>query len=301
MYGPWYTLNEASKILGILRSDLIHIIESKNLTPVTFTSERPLLLLSRGEDGHWVGQASCRYRGHLQMHPNEIQQLTDGKPVSVKSTMAILETKGVSKWNPNYPFKKSMPIPPLAAWHPTDIHPDTVKSLYAIPFPRESIPVNSALHRMTNSIQKMLAEDNPAKKYDFEPSFKEEDTRLLFDQNNLFHPEDIRIPKSEIELYLSGSADKTTKKSNDASDEKENQLHTLLSRIVNKNPQIKSKEAWSILEHDYDADEPEFDTDGIIRSITPTEIEWVSRHGNTNYLKFSSFAPTLSKIRRKHT
>ena len=300
MYGPWYPLEEACEILGIRRSELSYLIAKGELQPVAFTTERPFLLTSRDTEGRWIGRASCRYRGHLRMHPKVIQPLIDGEPIKVKSGMAVLEPEAIGNWSSSYPFKRQDPIPPLSGWQPAVKDPELIRTLIALPFPKEGVSTHSALSRATKHIEKALEAQKTGDRYEMRELFPVEDNQLFFEQNNEFSPKDVRIPASEIESYLDRSNVPEAEAPPRDTNQKENQLHTLLFRIIQHNPDIKAKQAWALLEEDYEADTPKFDIDGIVQAISPTELEWLSRHGNTSYQKFSSFAPTLSKVRRKY-
>ena len=81
-------------------------------------------------------------------------------------------------------------------------------------------------------------------------------------------------------------------------DERENQLHTLIERIVRANPNITAREAWRLIQHDAEADQPFYDHEGILSVVDDDCIEWSSHHGNEDSLNRKSFTTRLSKIKK---
>ena len=88
---------------------------------------------------------------------------------------------------------------------------------------------------------------------------------------------------------------------NQKSNKRENELHTLIERIVMENPRITAKETWRMIEVDWDRDEPIFDLDGILMVVDSTSLRWKSRYGKTQTFKFTSLDSALSRIKKKIT
>lgn len=80
--------------------------------------------------------------------------------------------------------------------------------------------------------------------------------------------------------------------------QRESQLHNLVNRILDTEPQIAAKRAWALIEQDVDNDEPIFDSENILQQVDAHCIEWRSRHGAEQSLTWGSFQGLLSKLKK---
>lgn len=121
--------------------------------------------------------------------------------------------------------------------------------------------------------------------------------------NSKFCPLDIRIPSSELEKFKKSSAKisliNEVQSNPGTSKTRENQLHTLVDRILLDFPKIGTKQLWNLIELDFNKDEPIYDTENIIQKIDSACIEWKSRHNSEQVSKWSSFQSLVSKRRNK--
>lgn len=78
---------------------------------------------------------------------------------------------------------------------------------------------------------------------------------------------------------------------------RENQLHTLIWRVYCALGEGSSwKAVWNEIQHNHD----EYDNEGIIQEVTDTAIHWKSRRGKEQSLEYTSFAATLTAIKKKN-
>lgn len=151
-----------------------------------------------------------------------------------------------------------------------------------------------------------------AKTREFEPLIKAiKDPNLMeldFNSNSIFHQSDLRIPASEIERYKAQKAEQErlakisvamTPKQADEPGKRVSQINVLVDRILDHNPTIGAKEAWRLIQEDFERDDKLFDHDQIIQAIDLDCIEWRSRYGNESSLKWASFAPLLTKLKNR--
>lgn len=328
---PCYTLTETMDILGLRQSELHHAIRSNTLKAVLYTKTRNMLLFRRIEKDQWIGIATCTYRGHVFCHPSYITSLLDSpKILFEKGSFRLLDENGISNWSIAYPFIRPLPHSPIVDWQPIDqnaaigrsrsiaekeenwpigqVRPigQTNTPLYvcaATPLPSEYEPTIKMLNKWM--------EDYQATKK-FEPLLgkaKNADiVELDFTSNSTFSFGDLRIPASEIEQYKAfiAESEKTQKLNaavtsviNKTNNQRENQLHTLVNRILNQYPEIGAKDAWRIIEEDNDRDEKLFDTDLIIQAMDVDCIEWRSKYGKDQSITWTSFQPMLTKLKKR--
>lgn len=305
MKGPWYTLEEATQKLGLSRSELIYLIAEKEVLPTVHTKARSFLLFRHNNNG-WTGRASCQYRGHLVLHHNNIMKLMDNEELYLNTgSCLLLEQNGILSWSSSYPFAKPLPHDPLTEWIPTDQDNIKLPQLLATPLPKEAETGLSAINRGLKAYKKAEGLNDLTQTshlfMDSKPLLS-----LLFKENSLFIPDNLRIPASEINRYQQIKSALTTRGPKDQKriepvKERENQLHTLIERIVIDQPKVSAKKAWRLIENDCELDEPLFDHDGILMRVDDKCIEWRSRHGREQSLKYRSFCTQLGKIKKQIT
>ena len=318
MEGPWYTIKESLQKLEIVHSDFLHLVSTGKIRPVAHTKTRKFLMFHR-TDGNWIGHAICEYRGHISLHKDCINDLLDGEKITLgKGNGVLLEEHGIINWNTTYPFKKPLPHPPLTQWVGIEKHSRSISHLAATPIPNERISFVTGLTKAIDSITSHIEEtkkvtDTIRVADDLEKVIwptsslnlnDESDQQLFFSNNSTFEPDCLRIPHSEIEHYrktlLPTPHQNLTKFTFDgSSDGRENQLHTLIARIIDVHPNITAKAAWRILEAESSSDNPLFDSEGILQIVDANCIEWRSRHGKEQSLQLSSLPPLISTIKKR--
>lgn len=311
--GPGYTLQEACEILKLRHSELAQMIRSGDIVPVVYTKPRPMILLYGSQDGHkfhpagnkWVALGTFYYRGHVQIGNVAINSLMDGDPVfTQRDELKILEVNGISGWESKYPYKHPLPFDNIAGWRPTDFPGELALRLKSIPLPAEMLPMTVGLKNLIASIAALREGKDSAAEISALTQPKPEDMGLNFRENSEFHPADLRIPKSEIGKYQEVIAIKSVRRvPQEAKIEgtRENQLHTLIGRILVSSPDITAKEIWSVLEKECLLEERHLDCDYILQAVDTTEIRWRSRYGKDQSLRFDSFPKTVTRARGKLT
>lgn len=302
IYGPYYTLSEAQELLSLRETELLFAVEKGELTPVVITASRPMLVVTRSETGAWTGHATCTYRGPLVMHKQTIKRLLDEERFRLRTSTAIpLEYGDISGWSTDYPFKKQTPHGPIKAWNPRALAELQPYSFGVTPLPREFQPVTNMFGDMLAKMAAVSPEMNEVYRettLQNGPKPAGLDTlELDFDSRSAFSREDLRIPKSEIDKRLN----LTTKASPNSlpAEERENQLHDLIYRVLAANPGIKAKAAWRLIEEDHALESPVYDSDDIIEVIDTDSIQWRSRYGKSQSLAWGSFQTLLPRLRNK--
>ena len=307
--GPCYSLEEAQEILSMRPSELGHAIRMKTITPVVYTKSRRMLIFSYRNRRNY-GHATCLYRGHFSLPDNHIAVLLEGDSITLSNNFGtLLDPEGVQNYGTTYPFKQLTPNNWLYDWN--SIKQDTLvlDAARATPLPIEHRPTSKTILELAEvlmSQKNSLHTDNSRTKV-------ENDVDALvfnFKSNSAFEPHDLRIPASEIASYklqlVVSSVNPVAEKHYAPSDTattraRTNQLHTLITRILIANPKITAKATWQIIQQDVKLEERLFDTEDILLVVDHDCIEWKSHHGKEQAIRWTSFQPLLSKLRREIT
>lgn len=303
MQGPWYTLEDTVDKLNISLSELHHLVSQGEIQPVVCTKSRRFLLY-RAIGENWTGFATCDYRGHI-LFPQAITfGLMDGDTVELQGRGGqLLEESGVQSWRPAIPFENPLPHGPLTDWQATKWGEVPITRFTATPLPSERETTASTIQQTVNTLMAAnpkLYSPHLERSPLYRPS-AEPDIRLVFD-NATFTPDDLRVPASEIEAYQQRQRQALHRvpagSGGSKLDTRENQLHTLVDRILEQYPDISAKAAWKIIQDEPDLDAPVFDQDEILERVDAECIEWRSRNGTRQALKWASFRPLLSNRKK---
>ena len=293
MKGPWFTLEEAAQKLEVTVSELSYKIEKGKISATAFVTDYPLLAVSISNKTQWLGRATCKYRGHIKLTAALSIALLDGKPVQQgERPLSICDPAGISDWSSECPFQQDAPIAPLCGWKPLAFTEGLEEELLFLPAPRIGIPADTIMEQASNWLQalsskapansaKTLAQVKPHERliFDRSPFIKSNQLRISYSE---FFPEKTHSPHSS--LSLSG---------------RENQLHPLIARIITDTGMTSAKLIWKEISKEYQRDDPIYDTESILQRVSDGEIEWQSRHGNTNYMRLSSFRSAVKRAKEK--
>lgn len=299
--GPWYSLADACEILGIRNADLAYLIEQGHLEAVVFTKARRLLGHLRGAEGSRIGYGTCIYRGHLRLHGTLIGRLLDGDSINLgRGTALLLEPEAVSSWSTKYPYKKPLPHGYIDWWKHADYSVELGQQLVFSPLPTEFYPLR---HTVKGHMERWLKMHEQKATGEPDPPLPAEDTlkmELNYEEHGVFEPGDLRIPASEISRYQGGvsEAPAPAEKPYPVKEKRTTQMRELIRKILAQDMSLGAKSVWRIIEQDYDADEPIYDTDRIVEQVDAECITWRARRGNLQSLKFSSFNTAVSEEKR---
>jgi hypothetical protein len=311
MNGPYYSLEDACKKLSISISELRHLITSREIYPVVYTKKRSFLIHTRNGRDNWIGHAICLYRGHLIIASDHIATLLSGEHAEFqKGAGRILEPESLLTWQTAYPFKKTLPSPPLNAWEPIEQHEVEISKVLATPLPIEAHPAVAGITKIAEILGTIAQARNVSISNEItsavKPFHELDDLKLYFDNNGTLEPDCLRITNAEILRYENRrakpkearSAPKEYKVAEDG--KRENQLHSLIGRILNDYPDIKPKTLEKIIRAEASSDEPNYDHDNILGVVDSSGIAWESRHANEGFLKWISLSGLLSKLRSRN-
>lgn len=319
--GPWYTLTQALQKLDMFDTELRFAIQQDDIQAIALTPTRNFLLFNDLRS-NWRGHCVCRYSGPLTLHKNFVLQLFDGETISIgKSWVRLIESGNVTHIDERYPFKRALPHPPLIEWEPYSPREQPVNHFCATPLPSESHSTSELLGSAIKNITATLEKKAQSKKEsDGEPApslpnfnYSELELHLHFNQSE-FQPGCLRIPKSEIDRYLSQDSVKSCEEqlpeqienpnpvqvsTKSAYEGRENQFHSMLERIVRDNPEITAKMIWKMLKKECGLVSPKYDTARILDQVTENSIHWTSRDNNRQTLAWISLPSRLSRIKKR--
>ena len=289
MHGPWYTLIEAAQKLKILPSELNHEIQNGNIHPALLLQGEALLYISKHSKKGWIGHASFTYTGHVMYSAKNIAALFDGADFNLAMTPGlILEPQKIKHWQSEYFGKSQLPQPPLIEWQDRDYTDIDHEKIHAVPRPQEIIPTSDLISSMAGLLVAKGATSNVQNVLDTK-------TKLTAPKV-IISPDQVRISATEIARFCTAPKTPAIGKSEG---NRENQLHSLIETIIVKSPTIEAKEIWRVLEQEVESDTPIYDKSGILISVNDNALEWISRHNNTQELKWTSFRQTVSRVRSR--
>lgn len=304
MNGPWYSTETAMELLGLKREELLFHVEKFNIYPVLFTKERPFLLFEKGLQKKWVGYATCTYRGHVLLLETDILRLLDDSEIRLGDDCKVRleEPDNIRNLSYDYPFESPLPLGRISHWREherSDCYEYEYEGLgwgYATPLPVEERSPQSILNTLVKSFA--TGED--------QSTLPPEKKVLNFHQNSLFRISDMRFAASEIERLQSTLSQEVKKEVESFTPQpptlkgkRISQLHELIFRALVANPSASAKALWSLIQQDYELDSPAYDIDGIIRVMDASCIEWCSRNGNPQSMKWGSFQTLLPKLKKQ--
>ncbi len=306
--GPCYSLSEAQQQLNINRTELRYEIDNRAIQAVVYTKPRVMLLFQYGKDDGWIGFGKCQYRGHYSLHLSSVQRLLDNEKIHIgKGSGRLLDRNGISHLSTDYPFKMNLPHDSFTEWR--TLGDESIKAhvdrLAATPFPKEGESGLKVFEDLMISIADGMGKSKNSENY--ERQYQGPELVLNFNTNSEFAPEDLRIPKSEINRYKASLESQQSEHNAEKAIEKiallkpkqrESQLHNLVNRILDKEPQIAAKRAWALIEQDANSDDPIFDSESILQQVDANCIEWCSRNGTEQSLTWGSFQGLLSKLKK---
>lgn len=310
MNGPWYTLEEACEKLSLSHSELRHSIEKHEIVAVANTKKRPFLMHTRRSGAQWIGHAVCWYRGQILLSKDNIASLLDGEPVKLGlGACELLEAEGILAWGIGYPFKKNPPHNPVESWKPKARNELSISATSATPLPTEGTPTILQLRRIAQMLNATAEEMKSKSDSDVSapllPLNDPAELALFFDENGTIEPDCLRVASSEIsryeaaENYPEDRQDSAPRLENEEDGKRENQLHTLVLRILDDHPDIKPTAARNIITAEFESDDPRYDRDYILQAVDSRGIEWRSRYHNQSFQQWDSFAGLLRKLKRK--
>lgn len=303
--GLYYTVSEAQEILGLRHSEFRQELEQNKIALHLLTEPREFLLFKALPDRSWQGVATCRYKGNLSI-PNHLalKLLDSGKAYIGGTPVRLLEQQGLLSLDNKNPYEGMLPIAPLTNWNSLETRktPD-LSSLYATGKPGVSKHVVGHLY----DIMEKMSGDKPIDFNDPTGNFAREEMdkpRLNFNYDAKCNSGQLRVLGDTINSYLEQEASAvsqlkiTNEPSSTQSGKRENQLHSLITRILTDQPEVRAKAAWKIIEDEANTDTPIYDQEAILIHIDPQGIDWISRHGVKQTMTRASFDALVSKLRK---
>jgi len=298
---PWYTLPEAQEILELKDSEITYAIQEKTLLAHLKTAPRKMMAVTRTESGKLIGHATFSYNGHLTTHSNHVVKLIEEEQLKKSFFFNLSEKENVDLWNTGYPYKSELPNGALLDWQPMSHEEFLSTPKHSIPMPKEFIPLTKGLAEAVEKMMDAHGTKLPAETHEYYSKAKSQPLSFDFKDQSKLIVTDIRVSRTEIERFRTPSLSPTGLKPSPplASFEPESshQLKGLITKILREYPTIKTLDIWKIIETDSKNEDPIFDQDNILGCVDADCIEWTSRHGKGQSMKWSTFQAQVSRIR----
>lgn len=332
MEKEYYTLEEAERRFGLSFENFKYLIQESQITPVFYLENQQYIVGSWHKGIGFVGHASVFYKGLVHLHHDtQLALINKGRVRALE--FGLIKRQNMQHIDVSYPFRTPTPNTFLHSWEPLDKQALLERPLGARLFPKEGINllelVGSLVEGIADISQKAKETDIVEKADGFEitpnSNLKPESEKFdIKDQNQLLKTTDILVLHQDLvrlgiikeqpvplsqelgqeQAQIENKAIETKPDELPAPEtpkKRSNQLTELLERILLANPKISAKEAWRVLEDEVskDLDERTYDTDGILKDVSHSEIAWQSRYGNSSITKLSTFDSSVSRAKKR--
>jgi len=220
-----------------------------------------------------------RYSGLIRLNKQSRKDMLRRKTVTVNHVI-LDDTSGLKFISNQYPFKTPLPNSLISGWLAVEYSELESSGLEAFFIVDDSGELDAIKH--TFVFENLIV-----------PDFQVEDIKALLDIA-------YDIDSGGLQLYEESEEHEVDTKISKITVPRGSDLTQLLSLMIGENLGISAKGIWAKLENEVEIDEGDrlYDKYNILRSISGSEIYWVSRYGNDNYFKFASIGPTVSKIKK---
>jgi hypothetical protein len=292
----YYRYDELNPRFNILDADLVYWHEKGLLSFVIPQLIQDYIIGGWIKDQGFRGYGVVEYKGLIGI-PSGTEKLILEKGKSHIDDCWLLELDKIKYLDDSYRFSVPLPNSLIYSWQPK-----TLAEIKWDKIPAKRFPTVRKEHSVQPFIKAM---ESISKKESKPMSYFESDLKDVLDSPYLgIKKQELCITHFKL-IELGVIPDETNVLSSPIleifeKDSRTNDFHDLLLKILRHHPGLSAKKIWILLERDFQMPEDErvYDTHNILRDISGNEIYWVSRHKNDNYFRFSSLAPTLSKLKK---
>ncbi len=313
----YYNIAEAAEVLPYSESDLWHFIKTGQLVPDLLSPKRRYLFIVWDQNNkRLVANSTCQYYGLLRVHHSWIDSLLVRKEIILTKWATPLDASHISSFEDEYPFGDHEP--------PADLIWDEEAcpaggALRLMPLPKIQ---RSALYTvgklLENGLEKasggIATGDDDIGQVQMPEIFKKEYV-YSYAQMGRFTIDDLCISPemlASLEPTFNGKQDNNAlvidpdcsqppdqSPANRPPLKRTDAMGELLWRVLSQHPDISAKECISLLEHEIDAEVPQYDLDSIVVSVDVLAVEWRDQKGREKTLKLASLANRLSTLRAR--
>ena len=289
---------ELEKKFKLTLEDIRYLVEQDKISVAFFSTSTKFIFGFQKRRFHGCG--ICKYEGLFGLYRDDALKLFQSGKVSVGKGV-LLEPEKADILSTDYPFKTQLPNGLIHSWNPASFKGSTVKIVDVIKYPFESKSIASVFNDAIKHL-KTGALENAEKSV---TTFTGYDDYQLSHNSTTYKLEDTCVPT--FELYRAGFINESPIARSVGQEEypvgkRTNELHELLFKILQQtDKKLSAKQCEKILvsESELHIDERLYDTGGILRAVSDSELAWESSRGNYQTIQLSSLGTTLSKLRKR--
>ena len=307
----YYTIEQAARALECPPDEIEHLLETDKLKAHLFSNSKKFIVIEQTPK-FTMGRGIATYYGLISIHPSYTHQLLQNKKITINSRVVISKPAAITHWETEHQFKSEEFLDFLKITDWNTYSSDFAKSqtrLLAMPLPGESPGLMKMFVTAINSIpQKNKLPEESAPEM---PQFP--DHSYSFWKHGEFDLQSLRVTHEEIQKIREGLTSSVTRAITQVADkgsqvtppnstaerDRVNELHEVLIRLIRDHPELSARKMWNLLKAESLSVTKTYDLDAIIDEVTSDKIIWISRHGNQSVLAQSSFASTVSQLKKQ--
>jgi len=297
-----YTLEEACQNTGMPLAEIRRLISQGEVSSFIYSGSRKYLIYSRSKQNQIIGHGHCIYRGPLSVHRNFIESLLDNQNIKLSTEGAKpIDMTGISNWNTGYPYSCT-PIGKVVDWEPLELTPDVFGRALMMPFPSEIKTISSTLRDTISGMPEENANSDIGKLFKAWSTINPNNVDLNYHEQSVFSAADLLIqlpgtPSQSVNFPAQDEQENTNNLPDAPAGKRVSQIRRLLWSVLINNLDLSAKQIWKKLEHDWMSDDPEYDSEDILRSVEADRIIWEDRKGTERTLKLKNYENRLSDLR----
>ncbi|MFT4574414.1 MAG: hypothetical protein ACI85E_001621 [Marinomonas primoryensis] len=301
----YYTLPQAAQKLNESEDVLLHLIQTKKLKALLYSTNRKFIVISRSR-GEYIGHALCWYRGLVSAHESWIFELLEKSTIVVNVAVHLLENDNISNWVKYHDYKGQDDLQQVFAdWTPRKNNSaDNEQATLAIPYGKEHERVAYQFANMINEIAIPYYEiKNKPISESLKQTSLDKGVRYGYNyqENGTFSLEDLRITHSDlfsIDTALTPSLSRELdKKSNHQlpwydTQKNPHEFHAALEKLFAENRKLSFKNLLRELEQNTQ----QYLHPGCTVTID-LNLDWEDKTGKTRTMELVSVEKRISEIR----
>lgn len=293
----FYTVKQAARRLGCAPDEVEHFIERFKL-PVSVFLRDEQLIITTGR----TGRAVVRYEGLFELSERQVSAFFREEAVFIDDPISI-EVKGISDYQEDPPVdaklyirEADVALDSWESWSYSQVSTmKTVTAIFCSPLRHEHF---QEAHRRKREME--LAENGQTDLPEF-----------IFDWIRELYVSDLVILHDDLAAFRQQYANGSEKKNPGATNasttpiamtinrQRQNELHLLIVKVLAAHPIMSATGVWQALANDAEKINRVFDEDEILIKVSKDSIAWVSSHGNQQKIKRSSWASTVSRLKKE--
>lgn len=298
----YYRIDELSQRFGILEADLQYWLDKEQISFVIPQTLQKYVIGGWSKSGDFIGYGAVEYKGLISVPKLDEQKILEKGKASIGECW-LEESANINYLAESYDFSVPSPNSFMNSWQPKHVSEITWGRIPAKRYPTASKDPQQNFMLMLESLsdtKSFFKKQKELKDILLSPSLEIKKEELCVSHAQLVElgivlqeksTEDVKVLAKNT-LHTDVKLEKPVKRSS--------QLTMLIERIVLAKPNMKAIEVWRQLRVEVQMDvlDREYDTEGILKDMTPSELLWDSRYGHSPSVQKTSFDSKVSRIKK---